>query len=777
MPAPPARFSSRFPTWGGLFLCILLFASCTIVKKYPAGRPFVYKTNINVIGNFTNEEKESLTTRLRAQLDDSMRSRSVSRLLWSVMKNPPVYQPANADKTVTYMRALLTSLGYFRDTINFRTAIDTVEKDQYRTTVSFDVIPGKVVKIDSFSYNIRQPQLQELALASQKNAFIKEGDPFAKAAISSELDRLVELYRNSGYMRFGREVLIGLWDTLDISLLKPTLDPLEQFELLQKLKERRENPTANLEIRLRPGLDSSKLRKYYVGNVTVYPDINYDTASLRSRETMADSVKVVHYTNMFKPWIFAPNIYLRHRELYDQRNYFKTIYRFNGLSAWRLVNIEQIPRKDQDTADFIIRLSPAKKYSFVANIEGSSNRNAISGNLLGIAVNVGLQNRNFARAANQANTSVRFGVETGRDTATDIRFLQTRQLSINHTIYFPRPIPAIPWVPEKIRSTFRTILGFNASATERRELYHLNTINGSWGYDFQSGRKTITLRFPNIEYSSFQSKPKLDTIFKYNPSLRNIFTDGFISSMQAGVNVTGGKNKDVNNFRLNAEVSGLLSGLIRSKFLDTNLYRFLKLDAEFVRKITFRKTAIAFRVFWGMGYEFNSTVNEKKQNNLPFFRQYFAGGPNSMRAWGLRKLGPGSTIKDFGITGLPDRYGDVQLEANFEYRFPFIRPFGINVNGALFTDIGNIWFLKSAPGRPDEEVFNFGRLGRDLAVGVGGGLRIDFNFFVIRLDYSIKAKDPSPSPVNAAVQNKWFGYKKWGDADQFQLAISYPFIL
>ena len=69
------------------------------------------------------------------------------------------------------------------------------------------------------------------------------------------------------------------------------------------------------------------------------------------------------------------------------------------------------------------------------------------------------------------------------------------------------------------------------------------------------------------------------------------------------------------------------------------------------------------------------------------------------------------------------------------------------------------------------------RLGTDLAVAVGTGFRIDFNFFVLRLDYSIKAKDPSPSPVNAAVQNKWFGYKKWRDADQFQLAISYPFVL
>ena len=85
-----------------------------------------------------------------------------------------------------------------------------------------------------------------------------------------------------------------------------------------------------------------------------------------------------------------------------------------------------------------------------------------------------------------------------------------------------------------------------------------------------------------------------------------------------------------------------------------------------------------------------------------------------------------------------------------EYRFPLFKPFGIKLNGALFTDIGNIWFLKKeADPLAPEKVFNFSRLGKDIAVGVGLGLRVDFNFFVVRLDYSYKVKDPSPAPANA----------------------------
>ncbi len=752
------------------FACFLIFllASCTVVKKYPKGKPFVYKTNINLVGDLSNSEKQLLNTRLKAQLEDSLRPPSVSKLFYSVLKHPPVFDTANAGKTLVYMDALLSSLGYFRDTANYSYKVDTV-KDQLRTIVTFTVRPGKVTRIDSMAYNIRQPELQQLAIAAPKKALIKKGDPFAKGVIAAELDRLVELYRENGFMRITREELIGVWDTLDISLLKPTLDPFEQTQMLELLKKRRENPSASLEITLRPGYDSSKLKKFYVGNITVYPDMTLDTTGYHPKTTRVKDVNVVYYRNIFKPRIFPQNIYFKRGEIYDQRNYFRTINRFNSLGAWRLVNIEQLPRRDQDTADFTIRLTPAKKYSFFANLEGSNNSNAVSGNLLGLAVNVGIQNRNFLHAANQANTNIRYGIETGRDTSTDVKFIQTRQLSLSHTIYFPRAIPAMNWIPEKVRNTFRTVLSLNGALTERRELYNLNTINGSWGYNFTVRKKSYTIRIPNIEWAQFDSKPRLDAIFITNPSLKNIFTDGLISSVNIGVNIPGNLKGQVNNLRLNGEVSGLLLGMVRNKFLDENLYRFLKFDLDFAQKFDLKNSSLIFHFFGGLGYELNSTTNPLKQYNLPFFRQYFAGGPNSMRAWGLRKLGPGSSKKSYTIA--PDRYGDVQLETNLEYRFSLLRGAGYSVNGALFSDIGNIWFLKSAPNRAPEEVIKLSRLFNDLAVGVGGGLRIDFSYFVIRLDYSIKAKDP------ANVQNGWFGFKSWKEADQFQIAISYPFIL
>lgn len=760
-------------------ICIAVLASCSVIpRNYPEKTPFVYEYNINVEGNFTKEQKEDLESGLKNQLDDSIRVRTSNKFFYHgfnrpVLDKPPVYKDENAGKSVVFMRALLNSLGYFRDTITYDTTL-RIANDQYRTTVNFNVIPGKVVRLDSLKYTINHAELDSITKSNMGAALIKSGDPFAKGTISVELDRLVDLYRNEGYMRFTREELIGVWDTLNPAILNPTLDPFEQIALLDSIRKSRENPKANLEIMLKPGLDSTKLKKFYIGNITVYPDYTSDTSAVQFKEETVDGIRVVYNQRLFNPRIFPQNIYLRRGTLYAQRRYFRTINRLNSLGAWRLVNIEQNPRLDQDTADFVVRLTPAMKYSFTANLEGSRNNSPFSGNLFGIALNVGLQNRNFAKGANQTITNVRYNIETGRDTVADVKFIQTRQLIFGHTIYFPRLIPAFGFIPANRQDNFRTVLALNVGTTERRALYNLNTFNASWGYEFQRLNRVITLRIPNIEYSSLSAKPKLLEIFENNPSLRNIFTDGLISSVIGGLTINGTRPKSISALRVNVEASGILLGMIRNRFLDSNLYQFVKVDLDYTRKLIFNKNALVLRLFTGVGYELESTQDPNKRNNLPFFRQYFAGGPNSMRAWALRKLGPGSVVEDFGTQGSPDRYGDVQIEANIEYRFPFFRVAGIDVNGALFTDIGNVWFLKDEAGKP-EEVFSFSRLPKDLAVGMGFGLRVDLNFFVVRMDYSYKAKNPSPAPGDEQAQKRWF-YKVSPFDGQFQLGISYPFI-
>jgi hypothetical protein len=430
----------RKPFLSFLFLLILFTffgTGCITVKNYPAGKPFIFQTTIHVEGKLSSDEKKELETQLTEQIHDSVRVRAVSKAIgwdngpkvfYEVLNNPTVFDSLHADKSVLFMRALLNSLGYFRDSSFYTVKIDTSSNgSQLRTQLDFYVYPRIVTTLDSVGYALNadtasvsrqlKPSLdtiQKVTIDALPGALIKKGDPFSKYKLSAERDRLADVYRNNGYMRFSEEELLVLWDTVGIGLLRPTVDPIEEIRLLQERTRRRLNPVADVEFHLRANPDSTRIRRYYVGKVTLYPDFGSDTtSSFRYTDTVGQYV-LQYNLPLFKKKIFPDYIFLNPGDLYRQSNYLKTQNKFNSLGAWRLVSIAQIPRPGQDTADFDIRLTPARKYTFNTNLEVSYNRGNITiaqGNLIGVALNSTLQNRNFARGANLGITNFRFGIE------------------------------------------------------------------------------------------------------------------------------------------------------------------------------------------------------------------------------------------------------------------------------------------------------------------------------------------------------------------------------
>jgi outer membrane protein assembly factor BamA len=665
------------------------------------------------------------------------------------------------------MRALLNALGYYRDTITYDTTL-RVARDkkglQYRTTINFDVYPGRVMRLDSISYDLDDDTLQKITLEARNETVLKRGDPFAKAQVGTELDRLTDVYRNNGYLRFTRDELLAVFDTVGLALLRPTLDPLEQAEQFEALRRRRVNPTADIDIVLRANEDTTRATRYYVGTTTIYPDLNVDTAGYTARETIVKGYRVLSYKHLYEPRIFPDAIYLKRGDLYSQRNYLKTLNRLNAIGSWRLVGIEQVPRAGTDTVDFILRLTPANKYSFNANVEGSQNlSNNInpftSGNLVG--VNFGLQNRNFARRANLASTNFRFATEVSAQ-----RRYPTRQVSFGHTIYFPRLIPDFRFLPSQMKENAKTLFGVNA-AYSTSNLFDLTTTNIYWGYDFNWNKTLLSVRIPNIEYTYLRKKELFEQLEEANQSYGFIFNSGLVTSMINTLTLTGGNKNKANLARFGLEFSGLLTGFAKSDFLHNNLQRFIKIDAEFRQTYKIRKSAFAWRVIGGAGFQIKD--NRFKYNKyLPFYRSYFAGGANSMRAWALRRLGPGSTVMSFDPKVAPWRFGEMGLEANAEYRFFIAEVFGFQVNSALFTDMGNVWYLRENPDFPNGK-FRPSKLWNDIAIGTGTGLRVDIGFFLIRVDYAFKLKDPSPDDI--AKQNKFFADKR----GVLQLGVTYPF--
>jgi outer membrane protein insertion porin family len=221
-----------------------------------------------------------------------------------------------------------------------------------------------------------------------------------------------------------------------------------------------------------------------------------------------------------------------------------------------------------------------------------------------------------------------------------------------------------------------------------------------------------------------------------------------------------------------------------------DLFRFIKLDVDYRHYINFKKSSLAFRAYAGYGYAFNTqaTIDSGIDVSLPFFKSYSAGGPNSMRGWQIRKLGIGSSIY-FDTLGLykgtpgefNDKYADIQLETNFEYRFNLFRVFGFWLRGALFTDIGNIWYRQNQQKNVPNASFDFNNIYKDIAVSSGYGVRIDFSYFLLRFDMGYPIKDPRYGPDKAAYtgfysdkQYGWFVTNVW-DRPTLQFAIGYPF--
>ena len=775
----------------------------THIKKFPRNKPFVYKTNIKLSGNLSKTERNNLEARLRSQLEDSVNPKASQKILWQVIKKPPLYDTSYVQSSRRFMLAMLHSSGYFKADINYDTVVNRIE-EAYKLTLNFNVTPGPLWHFDSVWYNIQQHELQHLtdstlnvdstkrrirdtitlgvqqpfqqiADSTGPESFLKKGSSFSQDTIALELDRLVELYRNKGYMRFTRNELVGIWDTLDVSLLKPLVNPLEEIELINALTKQKEDPTATLEIKLRPGYDSARLTKFFVGKIYIYPDFGPDSTIKRDSVILDSSYTVFYDQYLFKPKILPQNIYLRHGQVYNQTRYIRTVDRFNNNVAWRLVTIEQKPRPGTDTVDFYVKLVPAKKYLFVANLEGSRNDNTspfVQGNLLGVGVNISLQNRNFAKAAAQTNISLRYGTELR--IAKGEQFVNSRQASIGYNIVFPKIIPHFSFLPERFREA-KTILAFNLANTQRVDLYNLTSFNTSWGYELQRRNKFYAVKIPNIEYSLLDAKDSLKRIFIQNPGLKNLFNDGLVVSTIGSFTITGGTKKNLNTFKANLEESGLLIGLVQTDFIQKNLYRFIKPDVEFKRVMKVGSNNLVARVFTGVGIPIKiDTGLGFRSQYLPFFKAYSAGGPNSMRGWGLRRLGPGHTLKY--ISEFPDRFGDIQFEANLEYRFFLFELFGFRFSSALFTDIGNVWFMHRNPDFPGGE-FTFNNFLKDLGIDVGTGIRLDLGFFLIRLDYALKVHNPSPEPVNAEAQNHYF-YKwnaKYLLGGVLQFGVTYPF--
>jgi hypothetical protein len=403
--------------------------------------------------------------------------------------------------------------------------------------------------------------------------------------------------------------------------------------------------------------------------------------------------------------------------------------------------------------------------------------------LLGLSTNLTYRDKNVQRKAIPAVTSLRLGVELNLNSSGNVT--QTLLWNVGQTYSFPNLIMPFVKKEAKANQNVKTNFALYGSYMDRLDYYQLKSFTTNWGYEWKknkNGKQQVINYHPlNIEFYQLNKFSKLDSLLIKNPFLRSSFNEGNVISQTLSYTNIGPSSKHPRQqqyLRLGIEDAGGLFGL--SEKLNNNLYRFLKLEAEYRSTYKYANSEFAWRLMGGWGNNYSN--NPRLSGQLPFFKQFTAGGPYSMRAWGLRQLGLGSsTFYDTSASRQNfDRFGDLQLEANIEYRFTLLQFGSYKVGSALFTDIGNIWNTRDL-GNDLNAGFKLDRLYKDLAIGVGTGLRIDFDYFIIRVDYALKMKDPTRSNNNGWLNisdMKWSEIKANGikvNNYAWQFGIGLPF--
>ncbi len=758
-------FYSRIPLLGLLFL----INACTDLKKaivhdYPKEKAFVFDNKIVIKDPENKIVLRDLSYNLDNYWDDSLKVRKIRQFgVFSTIVQPTTFNPARIDRTIQYMQNYLATKGYNRPTLTLQTRVDTV-KDEWRVYLKMEVALNKKTIIDTVTYQLGDKALQTLAENNTVGSYIKKGSAFSSESINNELDRLVDLFRSNGYYYFTKEKIFAEVDTMNTALMKLNLDPLAQVNQIQEaIKKSKENPSWKINFQLR-NTTPAITKAYPIQQQIFYSDIsladNPDSIiskGLNNIDHLGDIVQQYHKPK-FKTNLFKEQSIIHKGDLFNEHYFFHNLNTLSALGAWQQVDSRTTVLNDSITLHYL--LVPALRRSFSFDLEGSRNTSEIgAGNLLGISTNFTLRDRNVQKRSIQSITSFRTGVELDLNKAN---LTQTQLLNLGQTFSFPGLIIPFKPIVKSINSNEKTNFSLNGSYIDRLNYYKLKSFTTSWGYEWKkikNGMEDVISYKPlNVELYQLGKFGKLDSLLILNPFLRSSFNNGNVISQTISYVHSGPSSKHANQnnyFRIGLEEAGGLLG--SSPAIQKNIYRYLKAEVEFRKLIKYDYTELAWRFMggWGNNYSNDGALG----GQLPFFKQFTAGGPYSMRAWGLRQLGLGSsTFYDTSSFSQNfDRFGDVQLETNLEYRFNIAQLGAYKIGSALFADIGNIWNSRDNNQDPNAG-FKLDKLYKDLAVGVGTGIRIDFNYFTVRVDYAMKMKDPT-RPYN----NGWMDLKniKW----------------
>lgn len=672
-------------------------------------------------------------------------------------EEPVYFSEVNPQRVEELILNRLDNNGFFYSEIN--SEINNTEKFtaiKYTTQITEPYLLSEL-KLDT----IAEPLNSEIAEILE-NTQLKSGVRFNLDLMKFERERIDNQLKQKGYYNFNPDFLIFEADT-------------------NRYKEKK----FDLFLRLKKETPKKSIIPYIIDSITVYPNYSIESDSINAskNDTVVNGIHYVQKETFFKPKLLDAYILLNKGQNYNAETARLTSNRLSALGSYKFVNLRfnEIDTTATDLQGLLsadIFLSPLTKRALRAELQAVTKSNGFAGP----GITTSYTNRNLFNGGESISISANFAYET--QIANNNTGLSSITAGIKTDLTLPRLVPFSPSRFKYSVPSTKISLGFDV--LNRSQLYTLTSFNTSFGYEWKANKyvfheiNPISINYVNLTNTT----EEFDAILAKNSFLAGSFEQQFI----AGLNYTFSYNELADQRKNNpiyvstsldiaGNTLGLLSGGKSTAFgLEYAQYSKADIDFRYYFKTGNEQTIIS-RIYAGWGIPYGNSTT------LPFVKQFFSGGPYSVRAFEIRSLGPGtfSSENSSNTNTFFDQSGNLKLEANLEYRFPIWSYF----KGALFADAGNIWLTNDIP-IPDDasaesiaftnELVSKGTFGsnwiKELGIGVGFGLRVDVQNFVIRFDLASPLQVPY-FPEGDRLRTPFFA----GGSNNlvFNFAIGYPF--
>ena len=627
-------------------------------------------------------------------------TRWVNRMLRSIGEAPVLYDSLSTQSSAANLEMQMRNKGYLRATVDVD---NTIKGKRLRTT--YLLHPGEPYFLRNIQYDIQDSAIAVLlANDDVMSSGLRSGMLFTADNLNAERTRITRYLADRGYYRFNKDFINYRADSVEGSNI---------VDLVLVLQPYRDARVSNVPHQV---YHIGKLR-YLSGNV-------------------GDSIIPL------RRQVLRNNTFLEENALYAARDLQNTYNHFGRLDVVRYTNISFHEHPEEPVLDCDIQLSTNKPSTLSFQPEGTNTAGD-----LGAAATLTYQNRNIFHGSENLTIELRGAYESikgleGYSTSNYVEY------SVGSRLTFPRFIAPLLARSFRRRINATSEVSAQYDMQNRPEIYR-RVFSVAWKYKWHDQNHhdryqvdVLDLNYISMPWISETFRNEyLENTTSRNSILRYNYENLFVMKLGFGYSYNNGDYA----IKANVETAGnLLNWASHALHFHQNAegqYTFLDLAYAQYARGTFDYTRnlrldynnqLVFHVGLGIAYPYgNSRI-------LPFEKRYFSGGANSVRGWSVRSLGPGKFVGHDGRIDFINQTGDMKLDLNVEYRAHLFWKF----NGALFVDAGNIWTLREYEEQPGGQ-FRFSTFLDQLAASYGLGLRLNFDYFIIRFDMGMKAVNPA----------------------------------